>query len=308
MLKMNKTTKMKNNRLNFYKHIILSCTLLFSAGIVTAQQSNSSKKEISVYIMKGGVSYLKYDMDTNGEQDGRLGGGLGVQYALYLSSNWSVSAGAEYQQYHSETTFSNFEGFYSTTDMEGDNFEFRSSASSYQEKQLLDMLNIPLRIQFETTGKSTRFFASTGIQWGIPVQTKYKVTATNLKTSGYYEQYDALLESPAFMGFGNWGTVVKKNQKLDIKNSFSLLFELGIKQQVKENENLYIGLYAEIGLNELNKESNSSKELISYNTENPTEFQFESITNASPGGQGKVYADKLKTMGFGLKVRYALPW
>lgn len=304
---MNKTTKMKNNRLNFYKHIVLSCILLLSAGIITAQQSASQRKEISVYIMKGGVSSLKYDMDMDEEQDGRWGGGLGVQYALYLSSNWSVSAGAEYQQYHSETTFSDFEGYYSTTDSEGDDFEFRSSASSYQEKQMLDMLNIPLRIQYETTGKSTRFFASTGIQWGIPVQTKYKVIATDLKTAGYYAQYDALLESPAFIGFGNWGTVVKDDQKLDIKNSFSLLFELGIKQQVKENEDLYIGLYAELGLNKLNKERNPSKELISYNTENPTEFQFESITSGSPGGQGKVYADKLKTIGFGLKIRYALP-
>ena len=298
---------MKNNRLKFDKHIILSCTLLLSAGIIAAQQSNSLRNEISVY-MNGGISYLKYDMDMDVKQDGRLGGGLGVQYALYLSSNWSVSAGAEYQQYHSETTFSDFEGYYPTTDSEGEDFEFRSSASSYQEKQMLDMLNIPLRIQYETTGKPTRFFASTGIQWGIPVQTKYKVTATDLKTAGYYEQYDALLESPAFVGFGNWGTEVKDNRKLDIKNSFSLLFDLGIKQQIKENEDLYIGLYAEFGLNELNKESSPSKELISYDTENPTEFQFESITNASPGGQGKVYADKLKTIGFGLKVRYTLPW
>ena len=294
---------MRNYQTGFHRFIV--CAVLFLVtGAATAKTDSIQVKEISVYA-KGAFNYLDYKLSQKGERNSRYGAGIGIQYARYLDQNWSVSAGLEYQYYRSETLLPDFSDAYATSDAEGDNFEFRSSAGSYREWQWISMLNIPLKIQYETKGVQNRLYASAGIQLGIPVKSKYKATAYGLKTTGYYPQWDALLRDPRFMGFGTWGTVQSRKQKLDSRSSCSLLLELGYKQLLKAKRNLYVGVYADLGLNTLNKKSGNPSALIAYNAAKPTEFQMNSVLNSAPQANGTLYADKLKTTGFGVKLRYA---
>ena len=170
------------------------------------------------------------------------------------------------------------------------------------------MLNIPLRIQWETIGKSTNLFASTGIQIGLPLYANYKGTAYGLKTSGYFPQWNAELTSPTFMGFGNWGTQQSSKEKLKLKPSYSFLFELGFKQQLQAMRYFYVSAYVELGLNDLAKKSDSQQALIGYNTEKPTAFNYSSVIYSSPQADGNNYAQKITTQGFGIKMRYAFSW
>ena len=288
--------------------MFLAGMLMLSFGAASAQPESEPEKmsELSFY---GKVAFNGLDYQLTGEatRNNRLGAGLGIQYAHYLNKNWSISAGLEYQQYRSEAILSNFSDYYGTTDTEEADFNFRSSADTYKEWQGVDMVNIPLLLQYETSSlwATASIYASVGFQLGIPVFSKYKSTAYGLKTSGYYPQWDALLENPSFMGFGSWGTVKSSKQKLDIRNSNSLLLEIGFKQQLNAKQDLYFGFYADLGLNNLNKNSKTSSALIEYEAGNPTNFQFNSVLNSSPQAQGETYGKKLKNQEFGLKIRYA---
>lgn len=292
--------------MNQYKLTYLTLILLLSFGAVTAQNETGKEQEFSVY-GKGIFNSLKYDLPDWGDRNNGYGAGLGLQYSLYLKSRWSVSAGLEYQQYRSEALLSGFNDHYQTTDTEGADFDFYSSAGTYKEKQWIDMVNIPVMLRYETPTPWTNslIYGGFGLQLGIPVASKYKATAENLKTSGYFPQWDAMIDNPAFMGFGSWGTVKSRKQKLDIRNSYSLLFELGFKQQLNEKQNLYLSFYADLGLNQLTKENKPSSALVEYNVDNPTEFQFNPLFYSAPQAQEEAYVTKPKITGFGIKIQYA---
>nr|WP_321357912.1 hypothetical protein [uncultured Draconibacterium sp.] len=298
--------KQKEIIMNHIKLICLSILLLLSCGAVTAQKTTSRKQELSVY-GKGFYSTLKYDVLGKAEPNNGFGMGFGIEYTLYLNTRWSFSTGGEYQQYRSSVIFYNFNDHYQAIDAENSNFDFYTSADVYKEKQSVGVINIPLLFRYETPSPwtNTFIFGSAGVQLGIPVRSKYEATVENLKTSGYFQQWDAMLNNPKFMGFGSWGTVQRSNQDLDIRNSYSILFELGFKKELNEKENIYLGYYADLGLNQLTKDSSSPSALIQYDVDNPTEFQLKTLFNSAPQAQGETYASKPKIRGFGIKIRYA---
>ena len=302
-IKLNK----KIDKMNQYRLMFITMILLLSFGTVTAQDETRRDQEFSVY-GKGIFNSLMYDLPEGADHNNGYGAGLGLQYSLYLSTRWSVSAGLEYQQHHSEALFANFSDHYSTTDAEGTDFDFYSSADSYKEQQWVDMVNIPILFQYETPTPWTSAFiyGAAGFRLGIPIASKYKTTAEDLNTSGYFEQWDAMLDNPGFMGFGNWGTVQNSRQKLEIRNCYSLLLEVGFKQQLNAKRNLYLGFYADLGLNQIIKESASSSALIESDVDNPTEFKFNPLFYSSPQAQGEAYATKPKIRGFGIKIQYAI--
>jgi len=294
-------------RLNCYKHILLLVLALTPILELKAQEVEIPKSEISGYI-KGPFAKLSFDVGDYGETNGRSGIGLGAQYAHYIDINWSISAGLEYQSYHSEAIFDSFSDSYATTDIEGDDFEFQYSVSSYKERENLSLLNIPIKVQYEKALKEEQkltFYGSAGFSIGFPVVQKYKSKASDLQTAGYYPQWDALLTSPQFMGFGDWGDQHTNKMKLDTKTSFAFLLETGIKHDLESGHRVYAGIFADIPLNRINKTSGNPTSLVAYNASNPTELTYNPVINSAPGAQENRYADKMKPVAFGIKLRYA---
>ena len=296
-----KTVKMKP-----YKFIFLSIIVLLSFGTVTAQEETRNNQELSFY-GKGLLNSLKYDIGEGADITRGAGGGFGIQYCLYMSKKWSVSLGLGYEQYHSKVLLSGFTDHYQTSDMEGADFDFYSTVDSYEEKQSVAMLNLPVLFRYETSTPwlNTFIYGSAGFQLGIPFSSKYSATAQNLTTSGYFEQWDVMLANPAFMGFGSWGTIESKKKKLDFRSSYSFLFELGFKHELDGNSNIYIGYYADLGLNQLTKESTTLTSLIEYDADKPTEFELNPLFYSAPQAQGEAYVTKPKIRGFGMKIQYA---
>ncbi len=297
---------MNHFKFNQYKQILIAALLLLSAGTATAQYYQLPKGEFSVYL-KGLNSKLNIDMGEYGDSDTRYGAGVGLQYSYYILPGWSFSGALEYQSYRSETILDNFADSYGLSDAEGDDMIFRSSASVYHERQTVGMLNIPLRLQWESKAESTKLFAATGIQLGLPLAANYKATAFGLKTSGYFPQWNAELTSPRFMGFGSWGTQHSGKEKLELKSSYSLLFEFGFKQQLQATRHLYVSAYVELGLNDLAKASDPQA-LIGYDVNNPTDFNYASVIYSSPQATGDNYTHKVTSQSFGFKMRYAFSW
>ncbi|WP_170154510.1 outer membrane beta-barrel protein [Mangrovibacterium diazotrophicum] len=296
---------MNKYRISCFKHIgLLAMALLAGLGLF-AQEVQVPESEISVYL-KAPISHMSFDVGNYGEQNNGFGAGIGAQYAHYFNFNWSVSAGLEFQTYRSEAMFNAFSDSYSTTDMEGDNFEYRYSVDSYHEREYLSLLNIPIKVQYERgINETLTFFGSGGFAIGFPVSAKYKSQVYNLKTAGYYPQWDALLTSPKFMGFGSWGNRNTGKIDMDTKTSFTFLLEAGLKYKLTAGTNFYMGLFADIPLNKLNKTDGGPDPLVEYNTSQPTTLIFNPAINSAPGAEGTPFADKLKVVAWGVKLRYA---
>ncbi|MGS2762041.1 hypothetical protein [Sinomicrobium sp. M5D2P9] len=262
------------------------------------------RHEVSAYV-NGVFSSLHYDTDQGHRtRSDNVGGGIGYAYAL--NKHWSLGLGGEVQSYNSRAVFNGLEDSYPAIDIEGDEFEFNYNIDRYEERQYVYYLNIPLTLTYQSKDDNVRFYATGGFKLGLPVHTEYSVTAEGLHTSGYYPQWNALLGSPSFMGFGDFGNQGTGGQELDLDNSYSIVAETGIKHIINEKNVLYVGIFVEYGLNTINDAGNDH--LITYNTQSPADFTYNSVFTSSNKNAGQAYADSVRTFAAGIKIRYALLW
>lgn len=256
--------------------------------------SQDKKQELSISVAGPG-SFLKYGFA--GELVPGNGISAGIRYSYYLNEGLSIGIGAEYQTYSSDAKFAFVSGQYATTDAEQENFQFRYKATNLREEQNLGYVNVPVGIQYETSGTSKLYIAA-GAKVGFAVKGCYQTTIQNLTTSGYYPQYNVELFNPAFAGFASTNDVKTEEQDLDTKVSYSATIETGLKQSIGKRSSIYIGLYLDYGLNNI-YDRTSGKNLVQYNPELPVKLQHNSVLD-SP------LANNVRLVSYGLKLRYAL--
>ncbi|SFW18876.1 hypothetical protein SAMN02927921_00435 [Sinomicrobium oceani] len=262
------------------------------------------KHEVSVYV-NGVFSSLRYDMNKGQRfRSDNAGGGIGYAYAL--NRHWSLGLGGEIQSYNSRAVFNGLEDRYPAIDPEGEKFEFNYKADTYEERQYVYYLNLPLTVTYQSGGEATRFYAAGGLSLGLPLHTEYSVRTKGLHTSGYYPQWNALLEAPLFMGLGDFGNQSINGQELELNNSYNLLLETGIKSMINKKNALYLGIFMEYGLNTVHK--TGTNDLVSYSTQSPGEFTYNPVFTSS-GKTGRYsYTGDVRTMAAGIKIRYAFLW
>lgn len=292
-----KTIKITDYRRKSYLKLLLLMTICGTMGKAYGQ----TKNEVSFHI-KGLFSKLDYEVLQNKSD---MGDGLsfGAGYSYYLSDNWSIGTGVELQYITGTAYVSSIEDSYTTVDMEGENFEFRYQAQDFSESQYANFLNIPVTIQYETTG-ITRFYAAGGLSVGFVLQSEYKAEASSLNTSGYYEQYDVELQNPKFAGFGDFGAFNTPKSELGLKTNLVLNLETGVKFMLDNNQALYMGLFADYGLRNLKPEENQQN-LIDYNNENPMNFINNSLLSSTNNTASTTYVERVRTLALGLKIKYA---
>ncbi|WP_232764153.1 hypothetical protein [Salegentibacter salinarum] len=277
--------------------LVIMFTLICVSGQVLAQSNN----EVSFYL-QGSFSELSYEaLGNNSELEN--GFGVGAKYAYYLSDNWSIGTGAEFQYMEGSVFLPNIQGAFMTQDPEGEEFEFRYNANNFSENQEVYFLHIPLKIQYESTGM-TRFYAAAGVKAGLVLDSKYRSSATSLETIGYYPQYDVELADPQFAGFGEFGVVNSVKSGLDLQTNFVAHLESGVKLMLENSQSLYMGLFMDYGLNDI-KPGVSGERLIDYNNQNPTAFTTGSLLSSRSDMNSVLYVEEVRTLAFGLEIQYA---
>jgi len=277
----------------------------------TVEMSAQSKHELSVY-GGGGLSTLNYKV-TIGEQKSGLGGQIGLGYHFFFSPKWGIGTGVELASYNAKFNADALYSRYMTTDIDGDAFEFHSTANGYKETQRAMMLQIPLMLQFQTDGKQ-QFYAAAGGKVGIPLNGKYSTTAS-FSNAGYYPYENSLYDTQEFVGFGNFPNK-KAEGDLNFKTAFFVSAEAGVKWRLSDGLSLYTGAYMDYGLNTQSIASQPS--LVEYNKANPPEFIVNSILTTdfpfSPSASSHLatalyqrlcYTDKIRPMAAGIKLRLA---
>lgn len=223
----------------------------------------------------------------------------GMGYSHYLNSNWSIGTGVSYLRTELNFSAPVLKGTSMETDMEGDPFEFRYKTGYFEESVRWQSLRIPLIVQYETSG-IVRWYLRTGVLYGLQLgNSTYRQQWNDLQTSGYYAQWDAELHGPAYVGFGKMGSP-RNEGSVKLRNTFSWIAETGVKQRLRSNDNMYIGLFVELGLNDMRPERDASGKAVLYTQDMREPLRFNSVLNQAQ------YKDRtLETLKVGFKIRYS---
>ncbi|MBD3583558.1 outer membrane beta-barrel protein [Flavobacterium selenitireducens] len=257
---------------------------------VNAQQSAGSRHELS--IVAGGVtSSLDYDLNAANSKEG-IGGSAGLEYTYYFSGNFGVSLGAEYSLFTAKTKLESLSGAYNTVDFEQESFEFRYKMENVREKQTIGFVTIPVMLTY--LNNANGFYIKAGGKIGLPVNSKFS-SRFNLSTSGYYPQYNVELMDPAFMGFGTFDGINASGNDIETEINYIASVELGVKLPIGK-DNVYAGFYFDYGLTDISK---TTGQPVGYRTSpDGVAFAYNSLLNSG-------YADEVRTLSYGLKLRYA---
>jgi len=282
-----------NNKMKaMHKIAFITLITVLSTQISFAQ----SKSEISL-VASGIFSKLDYDTQE-AYLDQARSGSFGLGYSFYFNRQWAINIGAEYESFKANLIYSALQLSNNAVDIEGETFEYRYTAEGYDEEQKLNVINIPLTLQFQTDGDETKFYARVGGQISLINDAEYSTSIRNLTTSGYYPQYDAELFDPQFMGFGRYNNVSQESQDLAFDTSFASVLEAGVKREIDNLGSLYIGLFCNYGLTTLSTDTEAAN-LVEYNTENPTDFTANSVLQTDR-------AEDIRLVSYGIKLRFAI--
>ncbi len=253
-----------------------------------------SQQEISFHL-SGGLSSLQYTPPASAKYTPGFGGEFGLGYHYFFSPQWGIGTGLNLAFYNSKASMDSYSATTPEISAMGTAFDFTYTYSNYEEKLSAVMLNIPLMLQFQTTGKRV-IVAALGGKIGFPVCSQV-TTSGDLRTTGYFPGTKVLYyDDLPLNGFGNYNVSGQKSN-VALKPAFMLSAEVGTKWNLKEKWTLYTSVYFDYGLNNCNK---SEPYVLSYNplaTSYPEGFNYNSLASTS---------NKLVPLAVGIKVRVSL--
>lgn len=222
---------------------------------------------------------------------------FGLQYDYYVSPTWSIGVAGQYAMQTTNYTGTNLKGQRQYIDSENEAFIFSYHGKNYKEEWKVNQVDLPLTVQY--VGKAeTSLYVRTGLQFSLVMQTNTTVTWNNVEASGYFPQYNVVLDEPWFGGFGNKEKIEAK-PALDVKNRWAWIAEVGVKHNLKANQNLYVGIYFDLGLNNQKPEVSTPKEeLIAYKPELNKTIELNSIQQSSKA--------VFKNYSIGVQLRYGI--
>ena len=274
-----------------YKLTILFLALFTST--IKAQEFNIK--------INGGPSGILYD-SALGDAKLKTGFGIGLGYTYFISKHWGIVTGIEGQ--YSQNSFKLNEGTTFTSyeiDDQGSAFEYRTIAKNYKEDQNFFSLAVPILLQYRTNlSTNTGFYLGFGAKALFPGKLKAKANASEIQTSGYYPDLDLVIDNLPSHGFGkvsSWEDSVS----VSLSPSILLSVESGLSFKLKENLNLYTGIYFDYGLSDLVKKSQDSN-LVTYN---PNEVSMIKA-NGVIGNEKIVQKSNFLSAGLQVKLGFSL--
>ncbi|MBB1150455.1 MULTISPECIES: outer membrane beta-barrel protein [unclassified Myroides] len=266
---------------------------------VQAQYSRHyfNQHEVAVSV-KAGMLQNYGSLPSQISSDLKFNTAIGLQYDYYLSRQWSLGIGAQYAMYTTDFTGSNLTGQSEEIDSDNQKFIFSYDGKTFKEQWKVNQVNIPLTVQYVGEAE-TAIYVRTGVQFSLMMSSKPTVTWNNLQTSGYFPAYNLLLdEALLYAGFG-FQEKVEHKPDLELKDRWAWIAEVGVKHNISENQNLYVGLYFDLGLNNQKPSINENKEhILVYKPELNNALEYNSIQESSKA--------VFKNYSFGIQLRYAI--
>lgn len=206
----------------------------------------------------GGIHNLSYKL-TNGTTENQFGYNGNLAYSFFFSSKWGVQTGVGVQTFNGLGTMNNYLYASPKTDGVGNAYDYRISYNYWKEKQKTMMVDIPLALQFrQYFNHNVGFLASVGGKIAFPLKTTFESTGEGeLKTTGYYPQYELELADMPSHNFSASSAVHKGDNKFNM--AYFGIADLGFLFKMTEKTDFYLGGYINYGLNNILKSSSSAE-------------------------------------------------
>ncbi len=271
--------------------------------VINASAQEFSRHEVVVY-GGGGIANIQYQQ-AGATTGGSFGATAGLGYTFFFARQWGISTGAEWQSFGASvkraTITSRSQEQYSFGGATEDMY-FDAVYTGYEESQRAAYVQVPLLLQFQTRSDN-RFYIAAGAKAGFAVSGTYKVTATQLATSGYFPEIEQ-----TFTDMPNHGFVTLQNPSvsgnLDFGLHIALAAETGMRWRLGNNMGLYTGLWLDYGLTDISPEKVAAA-IVNYQSENPSEWSYNSILTATDKTNNSMFVDKISLLSAGIKVKLA---
>lgn len=280
--------------MKLYTNKFQKSLLVHLLALVMIPSLGFSQEKKSSVALQAGYNFTSYDFNYKNQKIKDANGfNFGLEYNYKFDPNWNVGLGVSYLKLDSNLHLNQIEGSYRSIDIENEPFDFKYKATNISEKYKTEFIQIPIFVRYEGVSKTT-YYVQAGMKFTFAIKGNYKQSIENINTSGYYPEYNVELIDPTFMGFGEFSNQ-SSSGKLNLETTYVTNIEVGLKHQFNNNNPMYIGVFFDYGLNTMLSKSN--KELVTYQSNSPSEFKFESINKSK-------FAETMKISSFGIKLRY----
>ena len=280
------------------KITIIAAILTCSAA---AAQDEISRHEVSASIGCGASSFQT--RPATGKNLWNLANTVGLGYHYLINSNWSIGTGANYAVFRGGISINKHnwkQASINTTMGANTPFDFLGNTTKFKEVQRAAMITIPLMARYQyQNGEEAVFSAALGGKTGIPVSAKKTKTKGKFTTQGYYPNLDVTYEDLSEYGFVTDQSFSNDKTGISLKTAFWLSAELGVKWRVSEMISLYVGFYADCGLNNtMKKKPEANTNIVVYQPDKPDQFTFNSAADS--------YAKKITPTVVGINMRLSM--
>jgi hypothetical protein len=231
------------------------------------------------------MSGLKYRVEGGSVSTGfGFGGRLGYSFAV--NPSWKAGTALELSMYNNKVSFGTLSDKYEHGTGE-DKSLFSYSLNSYEEKQSVAMVSIPVTLQYQT-GDNIRFCVSGGVKFGLPVSAQASITPGTVNdVSGKYDHEGQTYTNLPQHGYPEGTKLPAVKSDIDLGFSVAATLEAGVLIR-----KFYAGAYLDYGLNNMQK--TKDKHPIEY--QNSSMLVHNSILNTG-------LVDKINLFSVGLKVK-----
>jgi outer membrane protein OmpA-like peptidoglycan-associated protein len=166
-------------------------------------------------------------------------------------------------------------------DTDGDTYEFRTYYNDWKERQKAMVCDIPLSFLFQKKmGNKFSILTSIGAKASIPVDFSSKSIGGEIKTTGYYKQWNVELYGMPQHNFKN----IKEEKRAAIPSKLylSTFVDLGATYRISKKMFIYGGLYVNYGVTDIvaNKGKSIYEQNGTYNGVLVSDFASKTTTEA----------------------------
>ncbi len=199
---------------------------------------------------------LNIPAKADGAQSGHLPGWrIGATYDYRLNAHWAVGTGAELSSWRMETTNSAWWSTPNAVDKDGEAYEHRTYLDNIAERQKLLLLDIPLRLSFQTlTSRPLRLEASAWVGLSVTARSRFATRGGSIRTEGFYPQYNALLYDMPINGF--YTSHDRHDGHIDMRKcALAAGAAVGVARNISPSVSIGLSVYARHTLTNLNRVS-----------------------------------------------------
>ncbi len=266
---MNEKRHMKKTKLYFIVLFDKSETGIFENFRIKALQDEKlSEYKIRKIANRARIFYYSYgsygfsapEIYSDIKIDNSSGYSFGFESVAKITQEIDFSVGIGFSKHSSRFETNDYFNSFSAIDSDEEDYERRVKAKNVSESHSLVTINFPIKFKYKYYIGFFDLYFEAGTKLFINAYKNVTGQGT-FSYSGYYSQYNIELLDLEKYGFPS-NKEIYRNEKLDFKPfGFSLILGFGTIVNISQNIKIGIGINADIGLTNINKNSPTNYQL-----------------------------------------------